>query len=50
MGDFAHEYSSTKSRHLWRQQINVEPYLEEADENSYLFFLNNISSQFWSHI
>jgi hypothetical protein len=24
------------------------PYLEEADENSYLFFLN-ISSQFWSH-
>jgi hypothetical protein len=39
----------TKSRHLWRQQINVEPYLEEADENSYLFFLNDISSQFWSH-
>jgi hypothetical protein len=26
--------------------INVEPYLEEADENSYLFFLNDISSQF----
>jgi hypothetical protein len=25
-----------------------EPYLEEADENSYLFFLNDISSQFWS--
>ena len=30
-------------------KINVEPYLEEADENSYLFFLNDISSQFWSH-
>jgi hypothetical protein len=28
------------------QQINVEPYLEEADENSYLFLLNDISSQF----
>jgi hypothetical protein len=26
-------------RHLRRQQINVEPYLEDADENSYLFFL-----------
>ena len=24
-------------------------YLEDTDENSYLFFLNNISSQFWSH-
>ena len=35
MGDFAHEYSQ------WRQQINVEQYLEEA---SYLFFLNDIST------
>jgi hypothetical protein len=26
--------------------LHVEPYLEEADENSYLFFLNDISSQF----
>jgi hypothetical protein len=25
---------------------DLVPYLEEADENSYLFFLNDISSQF----
>jgi hypothetical protein len=34
------------THHRIRQEINVEPYLEEADENSYLFFLNDISSQF----
>jgi hypothetical protein len=38
------EIPVSKSRHLWRRQINVEPYLEEADENSYLFFLNDISA------
>jgi hypothetical protein len=26
--------------------FNVEPYLEDVDENSSLFFFNNISSQF----
>jgi hypothetical protein len=34
------------NRLLYLMKINVEPYLEEADENSYLFFLNDISSQF----
>ena len=32
MGTFAHEYSYTKSLDVWRQQINVETYLEDPDQ------------------
>jgi hypothetical protein len=47
--EFCHAYPSLKVNFTWRQQINVEPYLEDADQWTLMktriyFFFINISS------